>query len=667
MSAEPYACSRYCQYKTAHQNKLADMPNILAILPDEYKSIDGESPMIDNPTSVFVIAVLIAVTTQMASARMKFPPIFLWLVAGMALGPYGLHLLHAEAIEPAMHTLIELGLAVILFEGGLNLNLKSLKEHGWIVGRLLIFGPLMTIAIGGAAIQFLTGISWPLALLFGALVAVGGPTVITPIVRNVRLKRDLSHILSSEAMLVDAVGAILAIVMLQLLLTPDQTTLFTFKELFVKFAAGLILGVSGGWLLARALISNLVPDIEIRTVFTLAFTWGLFLLADSISSQAGLLAVLMAGATMQRMNLPDIQRLRHFKGSLSVLLISVLFVLLASTLDLTTVQAHLWEGLIVFAILALVVRPLAAWLSAIETKIPAGQIWFLSFMAPRGVVAAAITSLFALILRENGHADADILMALVYIIVIVSVMVYSFLATPLSHWLNVRGGNERSVLIIGGGQMGGELGRVLSADREVRFLDLNAEAIRSLKQSGYTAVAGNALDPLYLEIVHAEEVGSVLVMTGSSDHNLLIARLAQDRFHVPEVYVALQEGDEQKHQSTIRQLRAKRLFAKPYTASYWHDQAQRKRLVHESQTIEEGSDLVDCKLSEVRIPHGTQPMAVVREGLTMIPHDELKLQVGDEISFLVRPERVQVGQALILPPASDNSMISSQKSAKPDA
>lgn len=618
-------------------------------------------PLIDNPTTVFVIAVLIAVITQMVSARMKFPPIFLWLVAGMALGPYGLHLLHPESIEPAMHTLIELGLAIILFEGGLNLNLKSLKEHGWIVGRLLILGPLMTMAIGGAAIQFLTGISWPMALLFGALVAVGGPTVITPIIRNVRLKRELSHILSSEAMLVDAVGAILAIVMLQVILTPDQTTFMTVKDLFGKFAVGLLLGISGGWLLSRILMSNLVPDIEIRTVFTLAFTWGLFLLADGISSQAGLLAVLMAGATMQRMNLPDIQRLRHFKGSLSVLLISVLFVLLASSLDLAIVEIHLWEGLAAFAVLALVVRPLAAWLSAIETKIPPAQIWFLSFMAPRGVVAAAITSLFALILHENGQPNAEVLMALVYIIVIVSVMVYSFLATPLSHWLDVRGGNERSVLIIGGGQMGGELGRVLSADREVRFLDLNAEAIRGLKQNGFFAVTGNALDPLYLEIVHAEEAGSVVVMTGSSDHNLLIARLCQDRFHVPNVYVALQEGDENKHAATIRQLRAKRLFAKPYTASYWHDQAQRRRLVHESQTIEEGSPLINCKLSEVRIPHGIQPMAVIRDGLTMIPHDDLKLESGDELSFLVRPERVQVGQALVLPPATDNSAIIMQK------
>ncbi len=617
----------------------------------------------EHPTTVFVIAVLVAVACQMASSKMKFPPIFLWLLAGMALGPYGIHLLHTEKVEPALHTLIELGLAVILFEGGLNLNLKYLKAHGWVVGRLLIFGPLLTIIIGGSVAQMLTGISWPLALLFGALISVGGPTVITPIIRQVRMDREVSHILSSEAMLVDAVGAILAIVMLQILLTPDPTALITIQAIVTKLLVGATLGLTGGWLLSRVLKSNMVEDIELRTVFTLAAVWGLFLLADGISSQAGLLVVLVAGATMQRMDLPDIQRLRHFKGSLSILLISVLFVLLASSLNLGIVKAYLWEGLIVFVMLALIARPLSAWLAAIETELTPPQIWFLGSMAPRGVVAAGITSLFVLILIDAGYKEAEILLALVYIIIIASVFVYSFLASPMARWLGVTGRDERSVLIIGGGQMGAELGRVLADDREVRFLDLNADVVNNLKRANFQAVCGNALDPLYMEILHTEEVGAILAMTGSSDHNLLIANLAKNNFHVQEVYVALQEGDEHKHASMIKQLQARRLFAKPYTFTYWHDQALRKRLIHETRTIEEESPLIGHRMADVRIPHGVQPLAVCRKSEMLIPHDDLRFQAGDEISLLLRPERIQEGQALILPPASDNSMVINQKAA----
>ncbi|MCF7821102.1 MAG: cation:proton antiporter [Mariprofundaceae bacterium] len=617
----------------------------------------------ESPTSVFVIAVLVAVVCQIASSKIKFPPIFLWLLAGMALGPFGIHILHPEMVRAALHTLIELGLAVILFEGGLNLNLKSLKEHGWVVGRLLTFGPLLTITIGGAAAHYLTGMEWPLSLLFGALIAVGGPTVITPILRQVRLDREIAHILSSEAMLVDAVGAILAIVMLQLVLIPDPTILSTVQTIIMKFSVGAAFGFAGGWLLSRILKSSIIDDIEARTVFTLAAVWGLFLLADGISSQTGLLAVLIAGATMQKMELPDIQRLRHFKGSLSILLISVLFVLLAANLNLGIIRAHLWEGLAIFLILALIARPLSTWLAAIGSELTAPQVWFLAGMAPRGVVAAGITSLFVIILIEADYKEAEVLLALVYIIIIASVFVYSFLASPLAQWLAVTGRDERSVLIVGGGQMGAELGRVLAEEREVRFLDLNAEVVKNLKRANFQAVCGNALDPIYMEILHTEEVSAVLAMTGSSDHNLLIANLARDTFHVSEVYVALQEGDEIKHASMIRQLQARRLFAKPYTFSYWHDQALRKRLMHETRIVEPESELIGHRMADARIPHGIQPLALCRDGKMMIPHDDLIFEAGDEISLLLRPERIQEGQALVLPPASDNSMVITKKTA----
>jgi len=619
--------------------------------------------IIQEPTTVFVIAVLIAVAAQLASERMRLPPIFLWLLAGMCLGPFGLHVLQTESIEPALHTLVELGLAIILFEGGMNLNLKALKEHHSIVARLVLFGPFFTISIGAIAAHYLTGLDWTLALLFGSLVAIGGPTVITPIIRQVRLDREISHVLSSEAMLVDAVGAIIAIVLLQLSLSENPGAWITFQNIIIKLGVGTLIGITGGWLIGRALILNISKQLEMRTIFTLACSWGVYLLANSISEQAGLMAVLMAGATIQRMGVPDIQSLRHFKGSLSILLISVLFVLLAANLDLSLLGAYLWQGVVIFAVLAILARPLAAWSSGIGSKLKARQINFLAMMAPRGVVVAAITSLFALVLQESGNPQTDLLVALVFIIIIASVFIYGFLALPLSRWLKVDGGSDRTILIIGGGQMGAELGRVLGDDREVRFLDLNAEVVKHLQRAGFTAIRGNALDPLYMEIIHAEEVSAVLAMTGSSDHNLLIASLAQEQFHVPEVYVALQEDDSDKHNQLIHKLQAKRLFAKPYTATYWYDQAARKRLVHESQEIEEGSALHGCRMGDARIPHGVQPLAIYRNDVSFIPHDDFRLKCGDHISLLLRPERIQKGQQLILPATSDNSMANVQKKA----
>ena len=172
------------------------------------------------------------------------------------------------------------------------------------------------------------------------------------------------------------------------------------------------------------------------------------------------------------------------------------------------------------------------------------------------------------------------------------------------------------------------------------------------RRLGYPAVAGNALDPVFMEAIHAEEVGSVLVMTGSTDHNLLIASLAREQFHVPRLFVAIQdEADKKKHAETIRRLGAHRLFGKPWTFTYWQDQASRKRLMHEVQRVDPDSALVGNRLTDLRIPHGVQPLAVQRAEEILISHDDLILQAGDELLLLLRPERVQEGMWQLLSPA----------------
>jgi len=610
-----------------------------------------------QPTEVFVLAVLIAVGAQIISTRIRLPAIVLWLITGMLLGPFGLHLLHIEIVRPAMHTLIELGLAVILFEGGLNLNLRALKQQGWIIGRLLIFGPLLTMLIGGGLLHTLMDMNWEMSLLFGALVSVGGPTVIIPIVRQTRMDRELRQILTGEAMLIDVIGAILAIVMLQVVLVAGFEFDVIARDLMTTFLIGTLIGWTGSLLLSKALYPW-IKDTELRSIATLAAVWGMFLLANHLSAQAGLLAVLVAGAVLQREKLPDMQRLRHFKGSLSMLLVSVLFVLLAADLNLAVLAGNLGTGLLVFLALACIARPLTAFFSTLGSKLTLPQRKYLACMAPRGVVAAAITALFTLILKDHGVAGGELLESLVYTIIILSVLTYGILATPLARRLKVEGTGERSVLIVGGGQIGAELGRTLGEDREVRFLDMNSEVVNTLQRSGYMAVRGNALDPLFMEIVRAEEVGAVAVMTGSSDHNLLIAQLARDEFHIREVYVALQEKDETKHARMIEQLQTRRLFAKAYNFTYWNDQAYRKRLIYELRRVEDDSGLIGQRMADARIPHGIQPMAIIREGESYLPHDDFRFQAGDEIRMLMRPERMQEGQPLIMPPANDHNSVS---------
>ncbi|MDX8391657.1 MAG: cation:proton antiporter [Mariprofundaceae bacterium] len=609
-------------------------------------------PAMNDPTATFVLAVVLAVGAQVLAGHLRLPAIVLWLSGGMLLGSSGLQLLDVSAIQPAMLTLIELGLAVILFEGGLNLNLRALRKQGWVVGRLVVFGPVITMFLGGGLLHLGSGLAWDFCLLFGALVAVGGPTVIMPIVRQTRLDRKLRHILTGEAMLIDAVGAMLAIVMLQIVISGNFSVSSILPELFAKFFIGIACGWLGGRMLALVLEKNWLKDTDFRPTATLALVWALFYVSNQISEQAGLMAVLVAGAVLQSKKLPDIQRLRRFKGSLSTLLVGMLFVLLAAGLDLSIMVQYLPQGMLLFLALVLLIRPLVVASSALGSDLSRDQRKYLAMMAPRGVVAAAITALFSVILTREGIPGGEILEALVYIIIIFSVLLYGLIANPLSRYLHVEGADERSVLIVGGGQIGAELGRALSDDREVRFLDLNAEVIGHLQRSGFEAVRGNALDPMYMEIIHAEEIGIIVAMTGSSDHNLLIAQLARDDFHIPEAFVALQQGDEIKQKRMIHRLQARRLFAKSYTATYWNDQAYRKRLIYESFVITADSPLVGVRLGDARIQHGVQPMVVIHDGQTNLPHDGFVFSAGDEIKVLLRPNRVQGVKQMILPPTT---------------
>jgi len=604
----------------------------------------------ENHTVVFTIGVVIAITTQVLSARMRMPPIFLWLLAGMIVGPFGFHFLHIESIEPALHTLIELGLAIIMFEGGLNLNIKAIKKHRRMIASLVFLGPILGILLSGALVHVLVGVDWPLAFLFGALVSIGGPTVVQPIVKQIRLDRDLRHILIGESMLVEAMGAIIAIVMLQFVLHPEPGFSMLLSDTAYTFVVGAAVGFIGGWLLIKALGTSWFMDAELRTITSLAVVWFIFIVADGISAQAGLLAVLVTGMMMQKADLPDILRLKHFKASLASLLISVLFVLLAASLNLNILLEYLWQGIVLFLFLALVVRPLLVWISTMGSELSTNQRMFLACMAPRGVVVAALASLFVMILVNAGFENAEFLQALLYIIIILSVLFYGIIAGILNKYLNVDGGDDHSMLIVGGGQIGAELGRVFQQEHEVRFVDLNAEMVKNLKEAGHTAICGNALDPLSMEMIHAEEVSTALIMTGSSDHNLLIARMISDEFHVHNLYVTLQEGDGRKHERMIRQLNLKRLFAKPYHFTYWNDQAFRKRLVYDLLHVESDSNLVNHSLKDIEIAHGVQVLMVMRQHEMLISHDEIMLQENDEIWLLLRPERLTEGQALLLAP-----------------
>jgi len=606
-------------------------------------------------------AVMAGALAQILAERLRTPPILFWLLAGFALGPFGLAWIPIEAIEPVLPTLVELGLAVILFEGGLNLRLRLLRTQGGVVGRLVLLGLPLALLIAAWGAQRIAGLSWELALVFGALVAVTGPTVIAPLLRSVRVGARLAVVLEAEAVLADAFGAILAIVLFDAMMQGNASGKLVLAHIATKAAVGALLGFLGGKGLAAIWRTHALRDPDLRAVFVLGWVWMLFAVADAFSSQAGLLAVLIAGAVLQEDDLPGLQRLRRFKGALSVLLISMLFVLLAATIDLSLAASMLGKGAAVFAVLAFVARPLAVMISTIHSDLSWNERLYLAGMAPKGVVAAGMASLLAMLWQAAGHEGGHAMEALVFIVIVLSSAFYSLIARPWKRLLGVGKESERVCLLVGAGPLGAEIARALE-DRTIRFVEPDERVASQLKEAGFSVVCGDPLDPLYLEIAHAEEAEEALVLTASSENNLLIARLLRDRFLVPEIYLALEEGAERRHEKLLKEMRIHRLFAKPFTYTYWNDQAWRKRLVFETRTIAQDSPLIGIRMREARIPHGVQPVAILRGGKILIPHDDLVFAAGDEVRLLLRPERIRPGEPLILPPPKDPSGVFAARS-----
>ncbi len=610
-----------------------------------------------SPVETIAWASLLGAAGQWLGNRLRMPPILFWLTAGMLLGPGAAGLIDAGALRDGLPAWIELALVVILFEGGLNLDLRTMRREGGLVGRLLLLGILASLGIGGVAAHVWGGLGWEAAAVFGALAAISGPAVVAPILKHVRVHRRLAQVLLGEAMLVDALGAVLAVVLLQGLAAGawwPNGAWWLARTLGVGLAFGLVGGAGLGWLLARAA----VRDSELRMVFAVAWVWAFAATAGQFAAQAGLVSAIVAGVVVQRFPVPDIARLKRFKGAIVVWLVSTLFVILAASLDLQALRTALGPGLGVFAALAFVARPLAAWLATLGAGWPRADRAFLAAFAPKGIVVAGMASLAGESLAHAEVAGAERFEALVFVVVLAASLVYGLMSGPLKRWLGVRG-PEHTMLIVGGGALALEIGRAMEG-WEVWYLDSDPYAVARMRRAGARAVSGNPMDPLFLELAGAPDAAAALVMTPGTEHNLLIARILRDDFRVETLWVAVEEGDERTYAKLMQRLGVVRAFGKHLSYTYWADQAYRKRLVYETRTIAPDSPLVGCRLADVRIPNGVLPIVIRRGKEATLAHDDWVLAAGDEVVLLLRPERVEEGQPLLLPPVSEKSGVRAQ-------
>lgn len=527
------------------------------------------------PESVLLniaLIVVLGIGAQWMAWRFRLPSILLLLLVGFLAGPV-LGLVDPQSLRGDwLFAFVSLSIGIILFEGGLSLRLSELREVGTTVLALTTVGALLTWGLGAAGLHYIVGFNRSLSVLIGAILVVTGPTVIVPLLRHVQPRGRVGTIAKWEGITIDPVGAILAVLVLEtlLLLNDPQHTgagAGTVME-HVLVGLGLEIFVSIGVSVAATmglvfvLWRRLVPDF-LRNAVTLMVVVGAFVVANVLQHEAGLLTTTLMGIALANQPFVSVQRIVEFKENLQVLLIGSLFVLLSARLELSALSYLNRDVLLFLGLLVGLVRPLAVFVSSIGSGLGWKEKAFLSWLAPRGVVAAAVASLFAFQLRPVFPGAVDGMVPVVFAVIVGTVAIYGLTAAPLAQWLSLADPNPNGVLFVGAAPWVRSIAqRVQNLGVPVALLDNNALHVRQAREDGLEAHAVDVLSEAALDDTDLYGYGRLLIALPNDEVASLAALHFSDVFDSTNIY-QLAAGPESRGEQTgtmPRHLRGRPLF-----------------------------------------------------------------------------------------------------------
>ncbi|NAS11040.1 cation:proton antiporter [Poritiphilus flavus] len=487
--------------------------------------------------------IILGILAQWMAWRLKLPAILPLILIGLLVGPIAT-LFTADGsklIEPiwngknglfpgeGLYYFVSLAISIILFEGGLTLKRSEIQNVGPVITKLITVGTLVTFFAAGIAAHFIFDLSWQMSFLFSALIIVTGPTVITPILRNIPLKKDISAVLKWEGILIDPIGALVAVLVFEFISVGEgqaytQTALIEFGKIILF---GFTFGFTFAHALAFAIKRNFIPHYLLNVV-SLSVVLLVFVESDVFAHESGLLAVVIMGMVMGNMDLPNLKELLYFKESLSVLLISILFILLAANMNISDLELiYNWNTAILFAVIVFVVRPLGVLLSTQGSSLRTNEKLFIGWVGPRGIVAAGIASLFGSKLLIKGEPGAEYITPLVFMVVLGTVLLNATTARYIARLLGVFLQQSNGILIIGASEFSRLIGEYLKKnDRHVVLIDNNPTNVEQAKELGLEAINANVYSDTLADNIELSDVGYLMALTGNTEIN----RYAIDKF-----------------------------------------------------------------------------------------------------------------------------------------
>jgi len=496
-----------------------------------------------QPVMAFALVGALGVGSQWLAWRLRMPAIVLMLVAGIVIGPVLGVFDPARDIGPLMQPMIAIAVAIILFEGGLTLNIHSLQDAVKGVRRLVFIGAPLGWLTSTLALHYGAGLSWESATVFGGIMIVTGPTVIAPLLRTARLSRRPAALLQWEAIVNDPIGALAAVLAFSVVsaLHTNFTAGEAALELLIGISFASVVGWAGGYGLARSVKRAWVPEyMKVPVLFSLLLA--VFAVSDAVLHESGLLAVTIMGIVIANANLPSYGELLRFKEHATVLLVSGVFILLAAGLDIAALGQLNIRAVGFIALVIFVARPVTVFVSLLGSGVPWREQVLVAFTGPRGVVLIAVAGLFGERLLGLGFDDAALIAPLAFALVAVTVVLHGFTLAPFARFLGLTGADTLGVLIVGGSVWTTAFAEALKkADIPVLMTDPNYGNLRAAREAGIDTFSGDILSEAAEHRLELVSYATIVAATSNDAYNTLVATDLGPEFGRDNVFQVLRE------------------------------------------------------------------------------------------------------------------------------
>ena len=605
----------------------------------------------------------IGVLAQVLADRLRVPSIVFLLAAGVVLGPEVTGLLSPDVFGDGLSAIVGLSVAIIVFEGAFHLRFEKLREAPAATLRLVTLGASIALLGTALAVHFILGVGWLVSFLVGALLVATGPTVIAPILEVVPVRDRVATALDTEGIVNDVTAAILAVVIFEAIIASEASGVGGLVGLFAqKIGIGLLVGA----IVAAAVYYglrrvDLSPGNAPQNARLLVLAASLVAYggAEAIPGgrESGIAAVATAGILLGNADLPYESEIESFKGDLTLLVLSFVFITLAALLQFETLIALGAAGVGVVVIVALVIRPLLVFVSTYGGQFTTAERTFMSLVGPRGIIPASVATLFAIELRAQGLTEAaNVLVGTVFLAIFLTVLFQAGLARQIAEKLDVI---PMRVIVIGGGRVGRALAdRLGDRGENVVLVEEDVEKVEQSREQGHTVHHGDGTDTDVLRSAGAENARVIVAATGDDDVNLLVAQLSNQRFD-PET--VLSRVNNPNNVEAFDELGVRAVSSVLATAQAIDNYVERPALANWMGDLGDAGDVQEIRVTSEslvgetigdlgpRLPGGVLVALVSRNGDTQVPSAEWVLEHGDHITLIGGHDDVREAMAFCHP------------------